>query len=347
MRQEHFETCSPENEINDYLKRVFLSFNIIDNYVDITNYTNPIKKYIYSITGGITQDSYSTNNLNFNPGLIISYDHLFRDKAEEKITYLFHQNSKSTTILENTNIISCFVIWIQNSQHYYQRRYQKLQNVLSNIGGIANLILIIAQCINYSIARFNMLTDTQDLLKSIIKKNDTIYENLIKSHSSRKVVKMNILRKNEDNSTLKLFGSNNNIKKIINTENSENEKEEDKKIIHKIKVINSNNNNLGEETNRINKNEENREQQISKKKSEENLEKIKRMTTRNYILRDFSLIKEKDNFNCFSYFIYIFLCKRKNSNIKYYEELRRLIISEECMIQNYLNIHKLLDLNGT
>ena len=158
---------------------------------------------------------------------------------------------------------------------------------------------------------------------------------------------MNILRKNEDNSTLKLFGSNNNIKKIINTENSENEKEEDKKIIHKIKVINSNNNNLGEETNRINKNEENSEQQISKKKSEENLEKIKRMTTRNYILRDFSLIKEKDNFNCFSYFIYIFLCKRKNSNIKYYEELRRLIISEECMIQNYLNIHKLLDLNGT
>ena len=108
FRQEHFEACSPENEINDYLDKIFLSFNIIDNYVDILNYKNPIKKYIYSITGGITQDSYSTNNLNFNPGLIVSYDDLFRDKAEEKITYLFHQNSKSTTILENTNIISCF-----------------------------------------------------------------------------------------------------------------------------------------------------------------------------------------------------------------------------------------------
>ena len=189
-----------------------------------------------------------------------------------------------------------------------------------------------------------MLTDTQDLLKSIIKKNDTIYENLIKSHSSRKVVKMNILKKNEDNSTLKLFGSNNNLKKIINTENSENEKEEDKKNIHKIKVINSNNNNLGEETNRINKNEENIEQQISKKKSEENLEIIKKMSTTHYIKRDFALIKEKDRFNCLNYFIYFFFCKRINSNIKYYEELRRLIISEEYMIQNYLNIYKLLEL---
>ena len=90
------------------------------------------------------------------------------------------------TISENANIIGAFYIWMQNSQQYYERRYQKLQDALSDIGGIANLILIIAQCINYIIARYNMLFDTQELITSIIKKNISIYENLIKKYKEKK-----------------------------------------------------------------------------------------------------------------------------------------------------------------
>ena len=71
--------------------------------------------------------------------------------------------------------------------------------------------------------------------------------------------------------------------------------------------------------------------------------KLKRMSTKYHIKRDFALIDEKDKFNCFSYFFYIIFCKQINSKINYYEELRRLIISEECMFQNYLNIYKLLE----
>ena len=231
---------------------------------------------------------------------------------------------------------------MQNSQQYYERRYQKLQDALSDIGGIANLILIIAQCINYLIARYNMLVDTQELLKNIIKKNTSIYENLIKTHNPRKFIKVNIQKKNEDNSTLKIFESNKNAHIIINTDKTEIEKEENKKEInHKINVINSNN--IEEETNR-NKNEENIEQQNEKRYKA--FEKLRRMSTRKFIRRDFSLINENDYFNCFSYFFYICLCKKINSNIKYYEELRRLIISEECMIQNYLNIYKLLEIQN-
>ena len=139
-----------------------LSFNIIDHYIDILNYENPITRFLYPITQGLTKDSYVTNNLNFNPGLIKTYDNLFSDKHVEKSTYFFHENSKTTTVLENTNIICSFYIWMQNSQQYYERRYQKLQDALSDIGGIANLILIIAQCINYLIARYNMLVDTHE-----------------------------------------------------------------------------------------------------------------------------------------------------------------------------------------
>ena len=341
FRLNNFGPCSSEDEINNYLNDGHLSFNIIDHYIDILNYENPITRFLYPITQGLTKDSYVTNNLNFNPGLIKTYDNLFSDKHVEKSTYFFHENSKTTTVLENTNIICSFYIWMQNSQQYYERRYQKLQDALSDIGGIANLILIIAQCINYLIARYNMLVDTQELLKNIIKKNTSIYENLIKTHNPRKFIKVNIQKKNEDNSTLKIFESNKNAH-IINTDKTEIEKEENKKEInHKINVINSNN--IEEETNR-NKNEENIEQQNEKRYQA--FEKLRRMSTRKFIRRDFSLINENDYFNCFSYFFYICLCKKINSNIKYYEELRRLIISEECMIQNYLNIYKLLEIQN-
>ena len=117
FRLNNFGPCSSEDEINNYLKSAYLSFNIIDQYVDILNYENPITSYLYSITNGIAKDSYVTNNLNFNPGLIKTYANFLSDKPDEKTAYFFHQNAKSMTISENANIIGAFYIWMQNSRY--------------------------------------------------------------------------------------------------------------------------------------------------------------------------------------------------------------------------------------
>ena len=336
--------CASEEEIDKYLNNAYLSFNVIDHNIDILNYENPITKFIYSITNGLTQDSYIINNLNFNPALLKSYDNsftVFNEKSIEQPTYFFHENSKTTTISEKTNILAAFFIWMQNSQQYYERRYQKLQDVFSEMGGFANLVILIARCINYLIARFNMLSDTQELLTNIIKKNISIYEKIVKNHSLKEYIGENKLKKKESEN-IKIFNSELSNKKMININNYLDKKDENKNNINRrIDVIN---NNLGEETNRINKENENSEQNIiiMKHKSDD-VGKLKRMSTKYHIKRDFALIDEKDKFNCFSYFFYIIFCKQINSKINYYEELRRLIISEECMFQNYLNIYKLLE----
>ena len=336
--------CASEEEIDKYLNNAYLSFNVIDHNIDILNYENPITKFIYSITNGLTQDSYIINNLNFNPALLKSYDNsftVFNEKSIEQPTYFFHENSKTTTISEKTNILAAFFIWMQNSQQYYERRYQKLQDVFSEMGGFANLVILIARCINYLIARFNMLSDTQELLTNIIKKNISIYEKIVNNHSLKEYIGENKLKKKESEN-IKIFNSELSNKKMININNYLDKKDENKNNINRrIDIIN---NNLGEETNRINKENENSEQNIiiMKHKSDD-VGKLKRMSTKNYIKRDFALIDKKDKFNCFSYFFYIIFCKQINSKINYYEELRRLIISEECMFQNYLNIYKLLE----
>ena len=47
--------------------------------------------------------------------------------------------------------------------------------------------------------------------------------------------------------------------------------------------------------------------------------------------------------NWFKYtFHFIICCKNKNKDIRYFEDLREKIISEECLFQNYLNVYNLL-----
>jgi hypothetical protein len=51
---------------------------------------------------------------------------------------------------------------------------------------------------------------------------------------------------------------------------------------------------------------------------------------------------EKQNFSWFAYMKFIICCGRNNPKIKYYEDFRNEIISEENILQYHLDIYKLL-----
>ena len=70
---------------------------------------------------------------------------------------------------------------------------------------------------------------------------------------------------------------------------------------------------------------------------------LNNINNKNYLKNNFLSIRKIDNYNCCNYLLYLTLYKKKNSNIRYYEDLRRTIISEECMIQNFINIYKILE----
>ena len=67
--------CKNEREIEEISKfRGVVHFNFIDQYVDILNYKDPNKKYIYRIENSIDKDNYSINHLNFNPSIIKTHN---------------------------------------------------------------------------------------------------------------------------------------------------------------------------------------------------------------------------------------------------------------------------------
>ena len=99
-------------------------------------------------------------------------------------------------------------------------------------------------------------------------------------------------RKIKEFKSPRLFNSEKNVKKVMNTQISEDRKNEDKKIIGKrINVIN--NNNLGDETNRINKNSENSKDKIIPGPKSDAFEEIKTKFDANMIKLNLARIKKK------------------------------------------------------
>ena len=335
-------SCSSDESINNYLTDAFFIFTILDHYVDLLSYKNPISNFLYYSYCRIEYDYYIINNLNFNPGLILNFDNLFNDNIRVESTYFFEENSQYISLTKDTKYLAAFFIWPQNTQQYYERHYHKIYDILSEIGGYANIIIIIAQYINYIISRFNMLSDTQELLSNIVLKNNSLYNDIIFSKNIKQFMINNINKKNEDNQILKMNNIKQNKNNLINTDNScDGEKDISKiNIINRIKVIK---NNLGDETNRINGKNEKSENNINIIQNIYDFDMPKKRSNTTTFKYNFLLLNQKEKFNCWNYFIYLLLFKKYNKNISHFENLRRLIISEECIIQNFLNIYYLIE----
>ena len=445
--------CSSDEEISEYLKHIYINFRIIDQYADVLNYKNPFIKYLYGITSGIFSNSYTINHLNFNPALIQTHNGIFFDNIIEKTSYFFTQNEKITTTGKNA-IIAGFYFWMQNVEQYYERHYKRLQDILSDIGGIGSITLIIAQGINFLVSNFIILLDTEDLVLNIEtmnfgkqelnrrptifrKKNEIMippkkqiinnnnndklnnsqqssnYQRILKEEKNIEQNnhldddlsfgnKMNFIKKNDSLShylkhkykiikeELILDLKNNENKEKINNK-EKNNKDIDKyykkgfefykrnnketikeKILEKEKrVYNKNINDskyirINSEIKNFNNEKENISGEIIRKENKKkkkinynegiekvinnsiirtnefhNLEKKNSINDENKDKESDKSIK-KQNFIWFNYFYYLICCGKNNPKIQYYEDFRTHIISEENIIQNHLNIYKLL-----
>ena len=186
--------CKLQKEITDYIQKVSINLKIIDQYTDMFNYTTPYRKYFYSISNGLFNGAYTTNHLNFNPSLLISDEGIVFEEKKETLSYLFDQNEKITTV-SDSGICVAYYIWMQRRMQYYERVYQKFQDILSDVGGLSSFILTIAFLINLIINQYVNLFDIKDYMNEI--SNTKAY--------NKKVFKFNINNLSEIDINNKLF----------------------------------------------------------------------------------------------------------------------------------------------
>jgi len=283
-----------------------------DYYVDVLNYKNPNTKFLNRVENYINFENYPMNNLNFNPVYLKTHNGLVLDNIEEEEAYLYERNDVLTYQSNGVEIYTIYCFWLNNNQKYYERTYKRIQDVISNIGGINQAITFIAVIINKLYNNFIILCDTENLLYSTIDLEKCIYK-----RDSNKFREL----KNKKNKNLKNISEKG---KIIN----EKQNMKSNKIINKIDYSNiSKSKNLTFNKDEIDKSNEklNEFDNNSKIKVNENI--------------TFKFKKKK----FFIHYIFFKLTlEKKNSYFKMYEDLRKKLISEQHLIRNHLNIYTLL-----
>ena len=163
--------CKSSSEITEYISNVGLIYEIVDHYADMLNYDMPFTKYIYEITSTMTNGIYIINHLNFNPASMVTHNGFFFDSTIEEHSYFFTQNEKHTidqSVLEEGQTTNgCLIgiyLWMQNSLQYYERTYDKIQDLLSDIGGISSILMTIAYYINLFVNHYMILLNTEELI---------------------------------------------------------------------------------------------------------------------------------------------------------------------------------------
>ena len=123
----------------------------------------PFIKYFYEVTSALSKNNFIIQHLNFNPAQML-HIMLFSLRIKYKRKHFFTQNEKHT---ETENIHGCLIgvyFLMKNTLQYYERNYDRVQDVLSDIGGISSIVLTIASTFNMLINNFIIVLNTEDLV---------------------------------------------------------------------------------------------------------------------------------------------------------------------------------------
>ena len=345
--------CKSEKEISDIIGTLSFKYQIIDQYADILNYTNPFIKYFYEVTSAVQDGIYIINHLNFNPADMLTHNGIFFFIYIDEYSYFFKQNEKhiidQSNLSANQTTKGCLIgvyFWMQNTLQHFERSYDRFQDLLSNIGGISSIIMTIGYYMNLLISCYISILDTEELIinrdkmnygdrKSIDRRPTFIKKvNQIDNSSRRQYLTE---QSNISSSKKGQLSSLNKRKESLNSPNyikfDEVEIYNNKKIPYQNKYYYKDNNKILREKNQI----------INIKISNKSLRKA---LENNHKKNEEDLHIKRHNFKWFKYIWYLICCKSNDKMIGYWENIRNCLISEENIIQNHLDIYHLLKING-
>ena len=280
--------------------------NFVNQDVDVLDYKMPNKKYFYIVENAIDKDNYSINHINLDPVLITTHDGIAFDKSNEVMSYTFERNDEFTYNEPDSDIFCIYNLWLKNRMQCFDRTYKKIQDVISEIGGISQAITYVAMFINCLFNKYVTISNVEKIIFPYLKCED--------NRKNSRNMKIETLSKK-----MKKCDSNTNLNNNYDIHSPTSE----------IKTTSNNNDDACINDTISNKYRSNDTQIVSKEEE-----------SKTYY---YYLIKKK--FNFWSYRWYKITCGKKNSYFKEYEDFRIKIISEENIIKNHLNILNLLKVN--
>ena len=304
--------CKNDEEIKELLlPQPGVRLFYISNYIDVLNYKSPIIKFFNEIENGIQIDKFTMNNINFNPTNITTHNGFFLDNIEIEESYGYDRNDIYTFENEEQNYFSLYCFWLKNNMNYYERTYKRVQDIISDIGGIYQFVTIVAGFLNSFYNKYIVLINIENLLYSSINSEKHNNKKMNDKYEKSRNKSQNLKNKINDSNKLNEVKTKDKIYPIENIEND-------------VTISKSHNNIMTEFGN---KNKE-----LKKKEKKENI-------------KDNNVKNNYKTKNFWNYIVYKLSCGKKNNSYEKYDIFRKKIISEEHLIKNHLNIYNLLRVN--
>ena len=326
--------CKSENEIKEYFSGNWgIYFYFVDQYIDVSNYKEPNKKFLFRIENALSRENFSINHLNFNPSLITTHDGMIFENIKKKSSYIYDRNDVFVYPEDlNNNIYMGYYLWLKNRMSNYERTYKRIQHIISDIGGISEFVTFVATFFNFFYKKYIILIDSEKIFFSFIEEKEKITE-----------------KNNENTFRINIYNKLENLKD--NQQNFESTKslasirlKFDKKKLNNLQTNLKMKNNSSIQQNLITNNSReliNFQKMITNKKYE--YEYVKKINNNEKNILD-SKIK-KNNFSFINYLFCKILCGEEKNNLKMYKNFIIKIISEEYYIKNHFNIYRLLKIN--
>ena len=338
--------CKTTEEMNQYFddlgERKLFQPPPSNNYVNISSYNNPIKNFIYRLDTPLYPKHYTVNFLNINPAKVNTNDGVIYDEVKEEKTYIYERNDAYAIEKENENLYAVFSFSLKNIMNIYERNYSKVYEIISDIGGIFEILLVIASFINRIYNDYIVIYDTSELLKFLIDKEKNLLnnENNNNKEEIKKIInKTNLMIDKEENEKYERNTKKNeeafimkprHLSPISFPPQPKKQLDTNKKIGKKVVKFSNNNEILSNDS--LSSDENKKEFSLTKNKDESFSNNVNNENT--------LMMNKKSNF--FYYILYLIACKKKNSYYDIYNNFREKIISEEHLVRNHLNIYHLL-----
>ena len=346
-------SCKSEEEISQAIKTLSFKYQIIDQYADMLNYTNPFTKYFYEVSSAIQDGIYIVNHLNFNPADMLTHNGIFFDNQVDELSYFFTQNEKHTidqaNLPANKTTNGCLIgvyFWMQYTLQHFERTYDRFQDLLSDIGGISSIITTLGYFINLVISSYISLLDTEELIINRDKMNYGVNKNFIRRPTFiRKVNEIKNPPKRQYKAEQKNLSSTNRGQLSLVSRGNENLNSQNFIKYDEIDIYNNYKKPI------LNRNYNKTNNFILREKNQGENSEITKNTFRktsekNYQRSEEELSIKRANFNWLKYIRYLICCKTHDNKLEYWGKIRTSLISEENIIQNYLDIYQLLKING-
>jgi len=253
--------------------------------------------------------------LKFNPSLIKTDHGIIVEKIKEEISYAYNGIEELVKDKgENDDIYNCYSFCFKNVMIESERKYKRIQDIISEIGGFFKFAQLLAFYLNFYYNSYIVLSDTQILLNNLIQ-----------------------IEKDNTNKSRNVFQRLNNFKDI--EDKNKKPKEKYKNELSSTTRINNSKSNKGiinsKDGNSSNINDTNLNQQK---------QHIDRNKIKNLVLNDKNTLKTYNN-SFYRFLLYKLYCDKKNKYYIVYHNFRTKIISEEHFIRSHLNIYNLLKVN--